>query len=281
MTVTVLMDHRTQPGLQGEHGLSLYLEQAGRKILLDAGSSGQFAQNAQALGLDLEEIELAILSHGHFDHSDGFRRFFQENQTAPLYLREEAQSPHFSLSSGSPKYVGIHRDIMASSPHRFVLVDKPLFDLGDGLFLLAQDQNFSTGDPNLVVKTGWDQFQPDDFAHQQSLVVAGDQGMALFNSCCHGGGENILANLRQNYPQWGNLPLTLVGGLHLFHVPEPELAQRVDSLVEGLLSQGLQTLYTGHCTGEPAFQLLRQALGDRVIPLQVGDRYSLDLSSSS
>ena len=88
MNVTVLMEN-TAPegcGLASEAGLSLYIEYRGHRLLLDAGSSGRFADNAQMLGADLTEVEMVVLSHGHFDHADGLRRFFQMNSRAKVYI---------------------------------------------------------------------------------------------------------------------------------------------------------------------------------------------------
>ena len=100
MRFVVLMEN-TAPegsGLRAEAGLSFYLEYRGHKLLLDAGSSGRFADNAAALGVDLSQVELAVLSHGHFDHSDGLRRFFTVNQRAKVYARTTAGGPYFSTS---------------------------------------------------------------------------------------------------------------------------------------------------------------------------------------
>ena len=92
MKIIVLAEN-TAPegsGLKPEHGLSLYLEYAGKKLLLDAGASGCFADNAERLGVDLAAVELAVLSHGHYDHAGGLARFFQLNTSAPVYYRRGA-----------------------------------------------------------------------------------------------------------------------------------------------------------------------------------------------
>ncbi len=39
-------------GLQGEHGLSLYVEAPSCKLLFDTGASPLFARNAEKLGID-------------------------------------------------------------------------------------------------------------------------------------------------------------------------------------------------------------------------------------
>ena len=81
MNVTILIEN-TAPegsGLDFEAGLALYIEYNGKKILLDGGTSGKFAANADKLGIDLSQVELGVLSHGHFDHADGLCAFFPLN----------------------------------------------------------------------------------------------------------------------------------------------------------------------------------------------------------
>ena len=50
LRITVLMENTAREGLEAEHGLSFFLEYRGRRFLLDAGSSGRFADNAQKAG---------------------------------------------------------------------------------------------------------------------------------------------------------------------------------------------------------------------------------------
>ena len=100
MKVAVLMENTAQEGcgLVPEHGLSLYIEYRGKRLLLDGGASGRFADNAQKLGVDLADVDLGVLSHGHYDHADGLRRFFQLNQRAKVYVRPQAGGPYFSMT---------------------------------------------------------------------------------------------------------------------------------------------------------------------------------------
>ena len=59
MKFVVLMENTAPEGacLSAEAGLSLYIEHRGHKLLLDAGSSGKFADNAAALKLPKKELD--------------------------------------------------------------------------------------------------------------------------------------------------------------------------------------------------------------------------------
>lgn len=73
MKITTLMENTASSDcFTAEHGLSIYIETKDHIILFDSGPSGAFADNAAKLGVDLAKAEMAILSHGHYDHGGGF-----------------------------------------------------------------------------------------------------------------------------------------------------------------------------------------------------------------
>ena len=76
--ITALVENTSaDPRLGAEHGLSLYIETGAHHILFDMGQTALYAANARALGVDLAGVDLAVLSHGHYDHGGGvdYRRF--------------------------------------------------------------------------------------------------------------------------------------------------------------------------------------------------------------
>jgi len=87
--VTTLIENRpsaTDALLASEWGLSLHVERSGRPLLFDTGSSGAFADNAKRLSVDLASVDAAVLSHHHYDHGGGLRRFFEVNGRAKVYM---------------------------------------------------------------------------------------------------------------------------------------------------------------------------------------------------
>ena len=70
MIVKCLMDNEASSvEFLTEHGLSLYIETREHKVLFDTGASPAFAENAEKLGVDLAQVDIAILSQGHYDHT--------------------------------------------------------------------------------------------------------------------------------------------------------------------------------------------------------------------
>ena len=93
MIITVLSENLTSSDKLGsEHGLSLYIETETHKILFDTGASGLFAENAGKLGVDLAKVDLAVISHGHYDHGGGLKTFLGINNRAKIYLHQMASS---------------------------------------------------------------------------------------------------------------------------------------------------------------------------------------------
>ncbi|MDD2234946.1 MAG: MBL fold metallo-hydrolase [Desulfitobacteriaceae bacterium] len=69
-----------------EHGLSLYIETKKHKILFDVGASELFLQNAKKLDVNITDVDILVISHGHYDHGGGLKVFLQENSAATVYL---------------------------------------------------------------------------------------------------------------------------------------------------------------------------------------------------
>ena len=88
--VTLIENTPGDPRCACEHGLSLYLETHDHRLLMDTGSTGAFADNAEALGIDLTRVDTVVLSHGHYDHAGGLLRFAALNPGAPIYLQAGA-----------------------------------------------------------------------------------------------------------------------------------------------------------------------------------------------
>ena len=71
MNIIPLVEDATgAPLLESEHGLSLYIEANGQKILFDLGASDLFLKNAEKLEINLCEVDTVIISHGHYDHGE-------------------------------------------------------------------------------------------------------------------------------------------------------------------------------------------------------------------
>lgn len=279
MNITALIENLGPENFACEHGLSLHIDYRGHSILLDTGSSGAFADNAKVLGIDLAEVEYAVLSHGHYDHADGLRAFFAANERTPMLVRRGALGAYYSMRGGTaPRFVGIHRDICRDFAHRLVEVDG-LYPLTEGAWLVENPAPEASADraQHLYQKLGADHFVEDDFSHEHSLVLEGENGLVIFNSCCHAGAANIAAHVAKTFP---NKPIAaLLGGFHMMGATGTDSINCSQDYVKSVADEfkrlNIGRIYTGHCTGTPAFELLKQELGERLAYIKTGDRITL------
>ena len=97
--ITILLENRARDGLLSEHGVSFWIEADGMKLLLDTGQSDAFARNAEALGINLEDADALILSHGHSDHSGGLAAVLPKMKSPIVYLHPAALLERYSAAS--------------------------------------------------------------------------------------------------------------------------------------------------------------------------------------
>ena len=122
MKIVSLLENTTaRNDLKIEHGLSLYIEACGKKILFDFGETDLFYKNAKKLGVDLTEVDLAVLSHGHSDHGGGLSTFLNINSHAPVYISPTAFLPHYN---GQGKFIGLDSVLMENERLVYVKNDK-------------------------------------------------------------------------------------------------------------------------------------------------------------
>ena len=265
MKFTVLTDNNGRNGLEGEWGLSVFIEYNGKNFLLDAGNTGLFAENAKKLGIDLETVEAAFLSHAHYDHSDGFPEFFKANTKAKLYIRSGCRESCYARKEGKIEYIGIKKGFLSEFENRIERVDG-IKEVCEGVWLVGHTTPGTEAvgkREEMFVRTA-SAYRPDGFDHEQSLVFKTGQGLVVFNSCSHIGAAAIIKEVSDAFE--GEKVVALIGGFHLYNKSEKE----VRAFAEAVKETGSETLVTGHCTGEEAFSILREELGDAVTGLYAG-----------
>ncbi|MCQ2456877.1 MAG: MBL fold metallo-hydrolase [Clostridia bacterium] len=258
MKSTVLIDNTPSDGLAGEHGLSFLIEHGGKKILLDTGATGAFVSNAKRLGCELSDVDFCVLSHAHYDHSDGLSAFFAENSGAKLYLREGSAENAYRRIGCFFKYIGIKRGTLKKYADRIEFVSGKR-ELSPGVWLVPHNTKGleAVGRNAKMYRRHGLLMKPDDFSHEQSLVVETEEGLVIFNSCSHGGADNIIREISEAFD--GSEIYAIVGGFHLFRSGVEEIS----AFAEKVDATGISHAVTGHCTGE-AYSVLKERLGDRV-----------------
>lgn len=259
--ITALIEETTSKSeLTSEHGLSMYIETDKHKILFDAGASDEFAKNAKKMGIDISKIDIAFLSHGHYDHGGGLSKFISLNDKAKIYANEHVFGEYWAKDG---RYVGIDRKLKASG--RFVLLgDKADIDEELELFTFNNSvRKYPMSSYGLMKKCDG-VLKDDDFLHEQYLKIYDDEGYVLISGCSHKGILNIM--------DWcGDAPRSVVGGFHFMKVNMDNSGKEYLYDVANTLMAYKSNFITCHCTGEEQYHYLKAHMGDRLTRISTGD----------
>lgn len=258
MKITTLIENTALcDDLATEHGLSFYIETENHKILFDMGLGDSFANNAKKLGVNLETVDIAVLSHAHRDHSGGLKHFLKLNSTAVVYVSANV----FELCHNvNGKYIGMDADLIEND--RLVYVDDYL-KIDEELSLYScnsKERPFAADSFGQTVKRGED-FVPDPYLHEQYLAVREGEKTVLFSGCSHKGILNIT--------HWFT-PDILIGGFHFSKINPVEQGK---CLLENSAKQLLRystKYYTGHCTGVEQYEVLKKHMSEKLEYLHTG-----------
>jgi 7,8-dihydropterin-6-yl-methyl-4-(beta-D-ribofuranosyl)aminobenzene 5'-phosphate synthase len=270
MRVTALMENTRAEGfpqLRAELGLSLHIEHAGKRILFDTGASGAFAENAGRLGVDLAAVDAAVISHHHYDHGGGLRRFLEMNARAPVYLRSRpAGECHFRFM-GLDKYIGLDQALLREHARRFIFVTERTELLPGAVVLTEVGRPYPLPRGNRYIFLESDgKLAPDDFGHELVLVLQDDGGLVVFTGCSHQGILNMVEAVTRAFP---GAPIKAVfGGFHLVILPMFNFMagsrKEVEEIGARMLRYPVERVYTGHCTGSHAFHVLKKVMGEKL-----------------
>ena len=282
MKITVLIEnrpHTTDSRLAAEWGLSLHIAFNGRNILFDAGASGSFADNAGHLSVNVSSIDTVVLSHHHFDHGGGLRRFLELNLTAKVYLGHKPNGDCIGKKYGLiNKYIGLDKTLITDFPDRFEAVNEDAEILRDVFIFphIIGSNPKPHGNKHLFLKRG-STLAPDDFTHEIIMAIKEDGKLVVFTGCSHNGILNMVDTVASKFK---GVPIkAVIGGFHLIGVPPLNFMAGTKSEVMGLarsiLDYPIEKTYTGHCTGTPAFKVLKSVMGERLIDISTGSCFEV------
>lgn len=264
MKLHVLIDNHTyiDQYYLGEPGFCCYMEVEDHKILFDVGYSDAFLQNAEKMGIDMNKVDIVVLSHSHNDHTGGLVDFFHDERKDvtivahpdvfhQIYDSEELISSPM-LREEVEAFASMH---LSSKP--FKLTNR-LWFLGE----IPQIVDFEERVPIGQSANGTLDYTMDDSA----LAYEGEDGLYIITGCSHAGICNICEYAKEVS---GHRHIQgILGGFHLFHVND-----RVKKTVAYFQKNHIEELYPCHCT---SFAV--RAYINNVIPVhEVGVNLELEL----
>lgn len=255
-----------------EHGLSFYVETKNHRLLVDTGATDAFMANAEKLGVDLGLVERVILSHGHYDHAGGILAFAERYPQVPIMMQKSAEDAYYHVSGGQERYIGIDRKI-TELPQVELLEGNKRID--EELFLFSGVTGrklWPRGNRELKRKSEGE-FLQDEFCHEQYLVVEEDHKKVLLSGCAHNGILNILEAYEEIY---GSGPDAVVSGFHMQRKSgyQEEDLETVKEIAE-VLKRTDTKYYTGHCTGETPYRIMKERMGEQLVYVHSGDEFMI------
>lgn len=265
----------------GEWGFAALVDVDGRRILFDTGAHDDTVQrNLKALGLDLSNVDLVVLSHNHDDHTTGLlplrRQYMAASASAlsTVYVAKGIFWPRIDAKGHvDDRMQQIKRDFDATGG-RFVEVAGPT-EILPGVWLTGPvprvnpERNWS---PLGKVRSDAGDVE-DTVPEDMALVVQTDRGLVQLFGCGHAGVVNTLEHVRTSIdPSPAGV---VIGGLHLFSGDDAHLAWTAGRLK----ALGVQQLVGAHCTGVEAVFRIRELAGltrQTCMVGAVGASFSLD-----
>lgn len=254
------------------HGLSFYVETKKHRLLLDLGPSAETLTNAERLGIDLSAVDMVILSHGHYDHSGGIPAFAKCNDRAVIYMQASAAADYFADDGEAApvryRCIGIDKTIPMLPQTRFVQGDFKIDEELELFTIKERTHRLPFTNRRLLVRKE-EAYQRDDFRHEQFLVIRQEGKLVLMSGCAHNGILSILDAFREKY---GRAPDLVVSGFHLMKKsPYSEEELREIEEIAGELKNYPTRFITCHCTGEAAYERMKNIMGEQLAYIHSGE----------
>ncbi len=269
--ISIVVDNQAGEGLVAEHGLSLWIETAGRHILFDTGQGSAIGKNAQIMGIDLGVTDFIVLSHGHYDHTGGVPQGLRRANKATLYCHPGSIYPRYSVCGGTAKSLQMPHVTMAAIDklpwEQIRWVQSPLM-LADTVGLTGSIPRHTpfedTGGTFFLDPKG---MRPDPMADELALWIKTDQGVIVCVGCAHAGIVNTLNHVQGLI---GGMRIrAVIGGFHLLHADK----SRLEQTIAALRSLSLDLLLPCHCTGARVVAEFGRVFGEKCRPGAAGMTY--------
>ncbi len=216
-------------------GLSLLV---GDDLLFDTyGVPAILKRRLNEEGIALSGIRDIVISHDHWDHTNGLWDILLQNRAVRVHV----------------------------CPHAADALVRTIKDFGGSVRTCGGFQPIRGG----VTTTGE---LPAAFngntLFEQSLVLASAAGLVIVTGCAHPGIEDIIEKVRQ----WSREKIYLVlGGFHLLDAPDSEILRIIDRMKD----LGVANVAPTHCTGERATELLRERFGTHFVEIRDGSNVEI------
>jgi len=255
-----LFDHRGEDIGEGipMWGYSAFVRYNGRTILFDGGTSARVLEhNARTYGVDLRDVDFAVLSHAHGDHTAGLDYLLDVNPSVPLYVPEDGYLG-YNVQEGKEYHPGYR---YRTDSLEFVEAN---VELQEGVHLIF------TRSPH----TGYFSRYPPNEEEPRlvglpelSLALETEAGeLVVISGCSHSGIERIVEEAMR---ATGADVALVTGGFHLGPYSTDYLTGLAQQMKDEL---GVRTVAPTHCTGDEGMAVFQEVYGEYCVKAGLGTR---------
>lgn len=275
-----LKDGEIRASILAEHGFSALVKTTQNNqthtLLFDFGfSENGAAQNASTLGVDMTEVEVVALSHGHSDHTGGMEKLTAliGKQNIPFVVHPSAfKSPRYlkfgeELKINFPK---LTREMVKQAGLSVIETEKPYPMLDSTILFLGEiphatdfEKGWSLPHCQKDDKEVWDAIEDDT-----SIVMnLKDKGLVIVSGCAHSGIINTVLYAKT---------LTGIDKIHAvmggFHLSGPFFEPIIDRTTQELQNLHPAFVIPTHCTGRKAIMAMEKQMPDQFILNMAGTK---------
>ncbi|KEI02415.1 MBL fold metallo-hydrolase [Clostridium botulinum] len=270
MKITTIIENSLgdKKQLHNEHGLSFFIETNNGNILFDTGQSGDFIENANELDIDLNKTDYLVLSHAHYDHCGGVKRFLNSFNVNPKFYvsnkfflnsnkyhySDGSENLDFASNKAGYKYIGINFDEAFIKEKNLDInyVKGDMIELMDKIKVFTNFErkyDFEKRNPNMMIKRE-EKYIIDPFEDEIVLTIETEKGLLIVLGCSHPGILNIIDSIIR---RTGKNIYGILGGTHLVEAD----SNRIEKTIQVLKEKNIKLLGVSHCTGEKAVESLK------------------------
>jgi 7,8-dihydropterin-6-yl-methyl-4-(beta-D-ribofuranosyl)aminobenzene 5'-phosphate synthase len=261
-----------------EHGLSLLVTvwygEEKHTILFDTGYTKiGVLHNMEQLGLNIEDIEVIVLSHGHMDHTGSLNAILDKIPgTIPLVLHPGAfVYPRYTRQPDGSKNIWpqtLTRDALAQKNVEVVESKTPTLIADEMIMVTGEVErttSFEKGMPNALVEKNGEIVQDPIMDDQAIVMKLNGKGLVVISGCAHAGIINTLAFAQKTIGEQSIH--AVLGG---FHLSGPFFEKIHDETIQGIKKMDPDVIMPMHCTGLKAINRFQKEFPSSFVLNSVG-----------
>ncbi len=263
----------------GQHGVSFLLEGVSKgntnRILVDVGqNSDALLSNMQTMGISPSIANAIVLTHCHYDHTQGIVRMLREinKKDVPVIAHPSIFRLHF-VTQPYPRHVGImpgDSKVEIEKAGGSLSLTRDPFIIMPGIMTTGEvKRRTEFEEVRIELKTIENGMVVDDLMLDDISVIANvkDKGLIIVTGCSHAGIINIVNQAIE--VSGSNKIEGIIGGLHLVEAPDTAIRRTVEELSK----LNVAWISAGHCTGFKAQVELHHTFKERFLPLHAGMQF--------